>query len=430
MQLFEVIDRLAEAVDGLEPGRLSGGDASNLLKLFDRGERLCAAGKTVLAKRAAETKEWARTGARSPQHWLSEVSGESPGQAQRTLETADQLAEYPELDEAVRGGEITAGQASEIARAAKDHPNAIKHLIEQAKTRGYKGFKEACRQVALSSHSREEDQAKAQRQRESRYCRMWTDRDGAGRLDARMAPVEFATFRSFFSPFEREAFDAARQKGEHEPTDRYRADALVAMAEAANANRTAATVESSDQPDELQQLLASDSDEAGPAKSNTKLPAMVIAVIDHAVFERGFALPGERHYIEGIGSVPIQHIEELMQDALIAALVMKGSDVGRGVHLGRHPTALQRTALHVRDPECVIPGCEETEHLEIDHIPEWNQTHHTTVTELARECSLHHDQRTYQGAILSGGPGNWEWQPPRTDGPFDDPPPTSAGRSP
>ncbi|HEX4863200.1 MAG TPA: hypothetical protein VFV02_03955, partial [Acidimicrobiales bacterium] len=181
-------------------------------------------------------------------------------------------------------------------------------------------------------------------------------------------------------------------------------------------------------PDD-QLVPADDPDPDSPApKPKRKVPAMLIAVIDHAIFARGYALPGERHYIEGIGPVPVALLEELVtQDAFLAAVVIKGTDIARAVHMGRYPTALQRTALHVRDPHCVIPGCEQSEHLEIDHIPEYAQTHHTTLPELARECQLHHDQRTYQGAVLSGSPGNWHWQPPPHEGPFQPPPPGWTG---
>jgi len=423
MQLCEVIDRLAEVVDGLEPGRLSGVDASRLVILFDHGKRLCEAGKGLAARRAVETKEWTKTGARSPQQWLSDVSGGSPGEAQRTLEAADGLVEHPELDRAVRAGEITSEQAGEIARVTKDHPEAVAGLIGKAKSLGYKGFREACRQVALSSHSREEDQAKARRQRESSYFRAYMESDGMGRLDGRLAPLEFAKFRSLFSPFEREAFDHARQQGRHDSDNRYRVDALIAMAQAAHDNTTTPAGDPVEQPDEHLPLPETD-----PAsKPKRRLPATVIAVIDHAIFERGHALPGERHYIEGIGPVPVSVFEELMQDAILAAVITKGTDIARAVHLGRHPTALQRTALHVRDPHCVIPGCEQTEHLEIDHIPEYAQTHHTTLPELARECQLHHDQRTYQGATLTGSPGDWHWQPPPPEGPFPTAPPGWTG---
>jgi hypothetical protein len=422
MQLSEVIERLAEAVDGLEPGCLSGPDASRLVKLFERGERLCNAGKRLVAQRAVATNEWAKSGARSPQEWLSSVSGESPGQAQKSLDTADRLARQPELEAALRNGDVSPGQADEISRVAEQHPEAITDLIDKARTRGYKGFKEACRQVGLSSKSRQEDQAKAKRQHESRYCRTWIDQEGMGRIDARLAPLDYAKFRSCFSPFERNVFDDARRRGLREPQECYRADALLEMAKSAGRNRaTHASDSGSDPADELPQLLLDDTEPGTSDSSRHKQPAMVIAVIDHAIFERGYALPGERHYIEGIGPVPVTWIEQLMNDAFIAAVVTKGTDIASVVHLGRFPTALQKTALHVRDPKCVIPGCEQTEHLEVDHVPDFSQTHHTTLPELARECALHHDQRTYQGAVLTGGPGNWHWQPPRADGPFDGP---------
>lgn len=415
MQLSEVVDRLAEVVDGLEPGCLTGADASKLVELFERGQRLCTAGKTLAAGRVAECQEWARNGARTPRDWLSEISGTSPGHAQRMLDTAGRLHDQPELADAMKSGEISPEQADEISKVADEHPDATKFLIGEAKRRGFKGFKKSCRQVALSSRSREEDQDKARRQLEMQYYRDSIDADGMGRIDARLAPLEFAAWKSLFSPFEREAFENANRQGRREPNDRYRAEALLAM------GRAAGPVASITDP--ADQLLE---DEAS-STTKQKLPAMVVAVIDHEVFQRGYALPGERHYIEGIGPVPVAHLEELMRDAFIAAVVMKGTDPRRVVHMGRHPTALQKTVLHVRDPECVIPGCEQDQHLEIDHIPEFEKTRHTTLSELARECAHHHDQRTYQGAVLTGSPGNWRWQPPPFEGQFDKPPPGWVG---
>lgn len=44
-----------------------------------------------------------------------------------------------------------------------------------------------------------------------------------------------------------------------------------------------------------------------------------------------------------------------------------GTDIQAVSHMGRRVTARQRTALEVRDPCCVVPGCEVRDHLEIDH---------------------------------------------------------------
>lgn len=90
MTLSELLDELAEAVQGLEPDRVAGVDAARLVTLFERGERLCAARKTLMAARAVDCRQWAGKGARSPQEWLSEISGVPVATAQRTLLTAEQ----------------------------------------------------------------------------------------------------------------------------------------------------------------------------------------------------------------------------------------------------------------------------------------------------------------------------------------------------
>lgn len=142
-------------------------------------------------------------------------------------------------------------------------------------------------------------------------------------------------------------------------------------------------------------------------------------VVDYQALLRGHTEAGEVCYVEGLGAVPVAVARELMKDAFVAAVLKDGVDIRRVVHFGRRPTRLQTTALRVRDPRCVVPGCEATEGLEVDHIPEWERTHHTTLDELARECAFHHDQRTYQGATLTGGSGHWQWTPP-PPGPFDE----------
>ena len=75
-------------------------------------------------------------------------------------------------------------------------------------------------------------------------------------------------------------------------------------------------------------------------------------------------------------------------------------------------TAHQRTALEVRDRHCVVPGCHQTGHLEIDHVDGWAQTGITKLDRLARLCHFHHAQKTYDGYRLEGTPGHWTWTPP------------------
>ncbi|MHB1536706.1 MAG: HNH endonuclease signature motif containing protein, partial [Acidimicrobiales bacterium] len=147
-------------------------------------------------------------------------------------------------------------------------------------------------------------------------------------------------------------------------------------------------------------------------------PATVIAVVDHAALVRGYVQGDDCCRIDGLGPVPVSSVTAMMGDAFLAAVVRDGVDIRSVVHLGRTPTALQRSALIVRDPTCVVPGCGQVAHLECDHCPAWAETHHTTLDELARLCRHHHHLKTYQGWTLTGSPGAWQWHPP-PPGPFD-----------
>jgi hypothetical protein len=162
-------------------------------------------------------------------------------------------------------------------------------------------------------------------------------------------------------------------------------------------------------------------------------PASVIVRIDLAALNRGHAEPGECCEIDGVGPIPVEVAEALMADAHVAVVLTNGVDIRRVVHLGRSVTALQRTALMVRDPECVVPGCHVRTRLEIDHVTGWAKTHKTRLDDLARLCHYHHAQKTREGWELRGPPGSWSFTAPdgTTVGP--DPPPTGgsppAGRA-
>ena len=399
--LFEVVEALAKEVDRLDPARTSGPDAARLVNLFDRVERLGAAGKTLMAARAVECNQWARDGAHSAPEWLSQVSGVPLSAAQRTLETAEQMAAQPELADAVRSGELSAAQAAEISSAVAENPDATPRLIGEAKKQGFKGLRKQCRAARLAAaRSRDDDEAIARRQRDSRYLRMWAEPDGSGRIDARLDPLSFTTFASLFRPFEEEAFDAARKAGVREPLERYRADALLAMAQAAaGTSPSPATTD--------------------PKRCQRRVPTKVVVIVDREVLLRGYALDGETCEIQGFGPVPVAVARMIMGDSFLAAVVTDGVDIRSVVHLGRYPTEMQKTALAVRDRCCVVPGCGRTDRLEAHHIPDFERTRHTTLDELAYLCPQHHHDVTYRGATLSGGPGNWRWTPPPPHGPFE-----------
>jgi hypothetical protein len=460
--LVEIIDSLAAFVADLDPGTFSGSDAARLTQLFARGEKLCAAGMAMAARRASACSASDRAGASSPEEWLASISGTDLRSAQATLSTAEQMTTAPELGDACRKGELSAEQAAEIADATKADPSSAGRLIHQAKNRTLKGLREDCRAVRNQARSRQDEQARLAAMHRNRYFRTWIDRDGTGRGSFSMTPDKLARLRAWLHPYQRAAFDRSRQAGIRDEPDRYALDALMDMAESASQRAaefpgippvgagpdsereqttpTAAFPHYPDPPgwcpdvsfdglsdDSVSATSASPGSEelATPERRTRRVgpPAMVIAVVDYAALARGHAEPGERSVVEGIGPVPLSTVEELMPDAFLAAVVRDGVDIRSVVHFGREPTATQRTALIVRDPTCVVPGCDATQGLEIDHVTGWAPTHHTTLDELARMCGHHHDLKSYEGWVLSGGPGHWKWDPPPggpRPGPFDD----------
>jgi hypothetical protein len=137
--------------------------------------------------------------------------------------------------------------------------------------------------------------------------------------------------------------------------------------------------------------------------------------IDHTAFTRGHVEPGETCEIIGVGPIPVSVAEALSVDAFYAAVITRGVDIVNVAHLGRAVTAEQRTALQLRDPTCVVPGCTTSAGLEIDHTTSatgWADTRRTTLDELARLCHHHHQQKTHHGYALTGTPGHWQWRPP------------------
>ena len=103
-------------------------------------------------------------------------------------------------------------------------------------------------------------------------------------------------------------------------------------------------------------------------------------------------------------------------------LVTDGVDVTAVAHAGRTiPIALRR-ALVERDPECVVPGCSVSEHLEIDHTVPFAEGGPASLDNLARLCHWHHYLKTHHGHLLErsdpadGSVRTWRWIAP------DDPP--------
>lgn len=391
---------LEAALRRLDPEILDPSFARRLLESFSKIEKLAAAGKTLVAGRVASTGAWKVTGDRSAAHWIARKTGSSVGHAIGVIETAERLSELPATEKAVREGKLSEIQAKEIASAAAASPAAETGLLRAADFEGFNGLKERCARVKAAAAKDEADRHEALHR--SRYLRHWSDRDGAFRLEGRFTPERGAVLLAALEPFKHQVFEAARKHGRRDPYDALAADALIGMAED---SRSAAA------------------SQAGQAGGN-RPPAVVHVRVDHDALSRGTTEPGEICEIPGVGPVPVATARALAADAYLSVIVTRGADIRAVVHAGRTISARLRTALLDRDASCVVPGCDEKDRLEIDHIVPISEGGGTTLDNLARLCQWHHYLKTHQGYRLRGEPGGWMWEhPPHKIAPGEKPPP-------
>src|SRR5439155_1758681 len=206
--------------------------------------------------------------------------------------------------------------------------------------------------------------------------------NGAVRIDARLTPLDGAEVLAAVEHAKIKIFQTARRHDRRESSGASMADALV-------------------------QLVTSG---GGDTASGPR--AMVNVFVDHEVLTSGIASAGDVCEIEGIGPVPAATAQALLSDSILKVIVTDGVDVRAISKTTRTIPARVRTAIVARDRTCVVPGCDQTRRLEIDHVKPIAHHGPTELANLARLCRTHHFQKTTLGYRLSGTPGNWTWETP------------------
>lgn len=377
--MFDMLDRAVELARELvaraELSSAAGEDAVRLFDGFSELENFAAAGRTLAARRIEETQAWYGSGYRKPSEWVAARSGVTLGSAIATLDTGRRLQELPATRDAFLSGELSAHQAQEIAAAAAEDPSAEASLLDLARKESVNTLRRECRQV-IAAASRDADAD--ERIHRSRSLRFWTDPDGAVRLDGRFTPDAGARLIAAVKARAKELLDQAIKAGSRERRDCYSADALVALA---------------------------DSFTPGPK-------AVVNVMVDYTAIERGYLEKGERCMIPGQGPITLGAAQRLAENGIIRAVLAEGADVRSIVTNSRYVPPKLKAALEARDPVCVVPGCDATDHLEIHHLLGFIITHRTRLEECAMVCHWHHLLLTHRRWRLEGSPGNWQFLPP------------------
>lgn len=407
-----IIGSLRTMVRDLDAECLAPSDAVALVDWFDEAERLVVAGKAIAAGAAATGEAWREAGDRSAADWLAKRTGTTVGEARSVLDTAERIAPSSATDAAFRNGDLSLKQAEAVASGASADPTAEQSLLDAARSLSLQKLRDEAARVRAAADP--DPAARHERVRRSRFWRRWTDAEGARCGTYRLTPEAGAMVEAAAQPFIDAAIDEARRTGEHEPSDAYAADGLVAMA----ASTTRAAVAGDDG------APAPKPPRGGRGRRRLRNRRELIGLVDLAALQRGVVVAGETCEIAGIGPVPVEVARRVFGDALLRIVIRDGTDIRTVVHAGRTANAVQETAVLVRDGgRCVRPSC-GLPISEIDHNIGFPTTGPTTLDDLAGLCGHDHDLKSLHGHTYERtADGRVRWRRPDGTIEEDRPPP-------
>jgi hypothetical protein len=439
----ELAAQVQAVVAGFDPEVTGARDCLDLVGVFRDLEHAASAWLALAARRVAQTSLWADHGHRTAAHWLAAKTGLSVGEAMRLLETAEVAEQAPVTMEALKNGGLSIPKARAVGKAEAADPDAGAELVERAASEGV-SVREIETDSARIVHaaSGETEASRAERIRRNRSFRVGSNGDGSSWFHGIGPTTDIARLEAALKPILDGVFQDARQQGRREPVDAYTFDALVTLTDrGAIGGRHAGTSGGGDS--DAGAGSGPDADTpgggerdavggAGQSSGDTRAGgrhghAKVIVRADLAALDRGHTEPGEVCEIAGHGPIPVADVWKMIDGgAFIAGIVTHGTDMIALRHLGRRPTALQRTVLQWETAgTCAVEGCTNNVRIEIDHVDPWAHTHTTDIDQLAGLCSRCHRRKTHEGFTL--GPrlptGKRHLHPPRHPAPPGEPVP-------
>jgi len=175
-EAVEIRDRLAGLVDRLDPDAVSASTAGELWAILDKSERFCTAGKTLLARRLAQTHRPETAGARNAIEDLARRSGTSTGAAKDSLDTSARLSGQPDVQGALRRGEVSLAQAAVISAAVAANSAEEHRLVELARRVSVPELREECARVRAAADP--DPEATNRRLHRARRLRRYIDGEG------------------------------------------------------------------------------------------------------------------------------------------------------------------------------------------------------------------------------------------------------------
>jgi hypothetical protein len=378
-ELLVACSLLGDAIDRTEPAVLTGSDCAAVVEVLARTEKRCAGMRALLASRAVDCGAHKDRGYSHPATWLSDASGVSSGEAKAALATAGRLESCPATREALLAGELSLGQAGEIAKTEDAVPGSEADMVELAGRTGFRALKDEGRRRRLAARDPEEAY---RRQRRERRLRHWRDDDGMNHLSVSW-PDDAAV--AVISRIEAEV-------------DRLLRDA--------RRDGDANGVDSGEQlaADALSNLVL------GSSGTRARRADLVL-VCDISAFGRGTAEPGEVCQIIGGGPVPVSLARDLATTAFIKGVIYNGKRIESVAHFGRHLSAELRTALGLGEAPLfagvACADCGRRYGLQWDHVdPIANQgpTSYDNLQPLCWPCHQDKTRRDRDSGLLTPRP--------------------------
>lgn len=357
-------------------------EAVALARSFARAEKVSMAATRRALLQAGDDGARRHGGERDMAALAAQVCGTSVAKASKGLKSAEALAAVGTGTDAFLAGSLSLDQAQVVAEVAAASPADAPALVAAAACTSLPGLRAQAAAAMAARRGEEEAHQRERRIAARRFCRIGSDPGGGVRLEALLPTAEGAAVISALRAATDTVWRGARQNGYVLSIDQARADALVGLCR-------------------------------GGRSGSSTAPELVVTV-DAAALVRGEVGSGERCVIQGVGPVPVSHARALLGEAFLTMCVTDGVDVRTVTSTRRVIPSRVRQALALRDPACVVPGCGQRSHLEIDHWKvDFSRGGLTSLDNLCRLCAPHHRLKTRTGWRIEGGPGRWRWLAPR-----------------
>jgi hypothetical protein len=279
--LQDAVKSLEKANADLQPELLSVASAREHLKAYARARKLIDYGIAALAARLDDAQSLARD------------TGTSLGKAGETIAAGTVLRESAPLNEALRAGEVSLDQATEISKAEASAPGSASELLEVAGKESFSVLRHKARKVKLEA---ERHRDLAQRQHDSRSARSYSDELGMVNIHLSLEP-HVGTPLVARAEAEAARLAKGRSKESREPFERYLSDAYA-------------------------KLLS------GTKTTPTRRPELLV-LVSHEVVKRGWkdVREGELWKIPGVGPIAPEVAREIARDAFLNGVFYDGVDL-------------------------------------------------------------------------------------------------------